>query len=92
MVIYGSTPVTVSYYLLNSSIYRVEVDPDLNANDERNNPVDIADNATDFNLTDSTVTNPLFVETDVSISVTFAPEYNLDIWSNALPPPRRMRG
>jgi hypothetical protein len=83
-VSYGTTPVKISYYLLGNSLYRVEVDPDLLANDSRNNPKSIADNVSDFNITDSIVANPLSSETVVSISATFAPKYSRSNWASSL--------
>ncbi len=83
-VAYGTTPVKISYYLLGSSLYRIEVDPDLAAGDKRNGPVSIADNVSDFNITDSIVANPLFSETVVSISATFAPKFSRGLWAKSL--------
>lgn len=83
-VSYGTTPVTISYYLLGSSLFRVEVDPDLAAGDSRNNPTDIADNVSDFNVTDSVIANPLITQTVVSISATFAPQFNRAEWTASL--------
>jgi len=83
-VAYGTGPVKVSYYLLGSTLYRVEVDPDLAASDSRNNPRSIADNVSDFNITDSVVANPLITETVVSISATFAPKYSRSGWAASL--------
>lgn len=84
VISYGTTPVKVSYYLLGASLYRVEVDPDLPAADPRNNPRSIADNVSDFNITDAIIVNPLITETVVSISATFAPKYNRTFWSQSL--------
>jgi hypothetical protein len=81
---YGSTLVTISYYLLGSTLYRVEVDPDLPAGDARNKPSSIADNVSDFNIVDSLVSNPLITETVVSISATFAPKYSRSGWAASL--------
>jgi hypothetical protein len=81
---YGTTPVAVSYYLLGTSLYRVEVDPDLAAGDSRNSPKSIADNVSDFNITDSFVTSSLTTVTLVSISATFAPKYSRSGWTAAL--------
>jgi type II secretory pathway component PulJ len=84
IVSYGTTPTKVSYYLIGTSLYRVEVDPDLASTDSRNQPRSIADNVSDFNITDSFVTNPLTTETLVSISATFAPKYSRSGWTAAL--------
>lgn len=84
VVAYGSAPVKVSYYLLGNSLYRIEVDPDLLSTDKRNNAVSIADNVSDFNITDAIVANPLFTETVVSISATFAPKYSRALWAKSL--------
>jgi len=81
---YGAAPVKVSYYLLGSTLYRVEVDPDLAPGDKRNSPKSIADNVSDFNITDKIVTNPLITETVVSISATFAPKYSRSGWAASL--------
>ncbi len=81
---YGSTPVKISYYLLGSTLYRIEVDPDLAVGDKRNQAVSIADNVSDFNITDSIVANPLLSETIVSISATFAPKYSRSLWAKSL--------
>lgn len=81
---YGTTPVKISYYLMGTSLYRVEVDPDLMPSDRRNLPRSIADNVSDFNITDSYVINPLITETVVSISATFAPKYSRSGWTAAL--------
>ncbi len=83
-VSYGTVPVKVSYYLLNSTLYRVEIDPDLPTGDARNQPRSIADNVSDFNITDQIVTNPLITETVVSISATFAPKFSRGNWKLAL--------
>jgi Tfp pilus assembly protein PilW len=83
-VSYGSTPVKISYYLLGNSLYRVEVDPDLAANDSRNSPTSIADNVSDFNVTDSVIANPLSTDTVVSISATFAPKFSRANWAASL--------
>jgi prepilin-type N-terminal cleavage/methylation domain-containing protein len=83
-VSYGATPVKVSYYLLGNSLFRQEVDPDLGPTDKRNLPRSIADNVSDFNITNSFVTNPLTTETFVSISATFAPKYSRRGWTAAL--------
>lgn len=81
---YGTTPVKVSYYLLGNSLFRQEVDPDLAATDRRNQPRSIADNVSDFNISNSFITNPLTTETFVSISATFAPKYSRRGWAAAL--------
>jgi hypothetical protein len=83
-LVYGTNPVVVSYYLLGSSIYRVEVDPDLSAGDSRNSPTSIADNVSDFNVTDSKVSLPLITQTVVSISATFAPKFSRRNWAASL--------
>jgi len=62
----------------------VEVDPDLAAGDSRNNATSIADNVSDFNITDSVIANPLITETVVSISATFAPQFNRSEWTASL--------
>ena len=84
VVSYGAAPVKISYYLLGSTLYRIEVDPDLAAGDKRNKAVSIADNVSDFNITDSIVANPLISETVVSISATFAPKYSRSLWAKSL--------
>lgn len=84
VVSYGATPVKVSYYLLRASLFRIEVDPDLAVGDKRNKAVSIADNVSDFNITDAIVANPLITETVVSISATFAPKFNRTRWSKSL--------
>jgi prepilin-type N-terminal cleavage/methylation domain-containing protein len=84
VVTYGTAPVPVSYYLLGSSLYRIEVDPDLAASDARNSAKSIADNVSDFNITDTNISNPLFTETVVSISATFAPKYSRSLWTQSL--------
>lgn len=84
IISYGAAPVKVSYYLLGASLYRVEVDPDLPATDPRNQARSIADNVSDFNVTDTIIVNPLITETVVSISATFAPRYNRTFWSQSL--------
>ena len=81
---YGATPVKVSYYLLGNSLFRQEVDPDLATTDKRNQPRSIADNVSDFNITNSVITSPLTTETFVSISATFAPKYSRRGWTAAL--------
>lgn len=78
---YGTAPVKISYYLLGTSLYRIEVDPDLPATSSQNNAVSIADNVTDFSIIDSVVPNPLISETVVSISTTFAPKYSRKLWA-----------
>ena len=83
-VSYGTTPIKVSYYLYGSTLYRVEVDPDLTSTDSRNQPRSIADNVSDFNITDSVVPNPLITETVVSISATFAPKFSRSGWAASL--------
>jgi hypothetical protein len=83
-VSYGTNPITISYYLLGSSLFRVEVNPDLAPSDSRNKPTSIADNVSDFNVTSSTIANPLISETVVSISATFAPQYSRSNWTAAL--------
>jgi len=83
-VSYGSTPIKVSYYLLGTSLYRVEVDPDFLSSASRCQPKSIADNVSDFNITDSVVSNPLITETVVSISATFAPKFSRSNWTAAL--------
>jgi len=86
-VTYGANytnPLVVCYYLLGNSLYRAEVDPNLPAADTRNNPRSIADNVSDFNITDSFVTNPLTTQTFVSVSATFAPKYSRSGWAAAL--------
>ena len=84
VVSYGNNPVVVSYYLLGTSIYRVEVDPDLSPGDTRNNAVSIADNVSDFNVTDTKVNDPLITQTLVSISATFAPKFSRSNWAASL--------
>ena len=84
VVSYGSGPVTVTYYLIGGSLYRLEVDPDLPPSDSRNNPASIADNISDFNITDAQVINPLVTQTVVSISATFAPKFSRSNWAAAL--------
>lgn len=86
-VTYGSNynnPLVVCYYLLGNSLYRAEVDPNLSSTDSRNNPRSIADNVSDFNITDSFVANPLTTQTFVSVSATFAPKYSRGGWAAAL--------
>lgn len=83
-VSYGTTPVKISYYLLGSALYRIEVDPDLPTGDTRNRAFVIADNVSDFNITDSIVVNPLFSETVVAVSATFAPKYSRSLWAKSL--------
>ena len=83
-VSYGSAPVKISYYLLGSSLFRMEVDPDLAANDSRNNPTSIADNVSDFTSPDSVIANPLISQTVVSISATFAPKFSRSEWTASL--------
>ncbi len=88
-VAYGadySKPIVVCYYLLGSTLYRAEVDPDLPANDARNKPRSIADNVSDFSVADSVVKNPLTTQTFVSVSATFAPKYSRSGWKAALDP------
>jgi hypothetical protein len=80
----NNSPVKVSYYLLGTSLYRVEVDPDRAATDLRNQPRSIADNVSDFNIADSFFANPLTTQTFVSISATFAPKYSRSGWTAAL--------
>ena len=84
VVSYGNNPVVVSYYLLGSSIYRIEVDPDLSPGDTRNNAVSIADNVSDFNVTDTKVNDALITQTLVSISATFAPKFSRSNWAASL--------
>jgi hypothetical protein len=79
-----TNPIIVCYYLLGNSLYRAEVDPDLPATDSRNNPRSIADNVSDFNVSDSIVANPLTTQTFVSVSATFAPKYSRSNWMAAL--------
>ncbi len=81
---YGGSPVTVSYYLLGSSVYRVESDPDLASGNPLNNARNIADNVTDFKITDSTIVNTLFSDTVISVSATFAPKYSNSLWTSSL--------
>lgn len=83
-VSYGSAPVKISYYLLEGSLYRLEVDPDLASSDSRNQPRSIADGISDFNITDSRFTTPLTTDTFVSVSATFAPKYSRRGWTAAL--------
>lgn len=84
VVSYGATPVKISYYLLGSTLYRIEIDPDLAAGDKRNKAVSIADNVSDFNITDTIVPNPLITETVVAISATFAPKFSRALWTKSL--------
>jgi len=79
-----TNPIVVCYYLLGSSLYRAEVDADLPSTDSRNNPSSIADNVSDFNVSDSFVVNPLTTQTFVSVSATFAPKYSRSGWAAAL--------
>lgn len=80
---YG-TPIVVCYYLLGNSLYRAEVNPSLPSTDTRNNPRSIADNVSDFNISDSFVKNPLTTQTFVQVSATFAPKYSRSGWAAAL--------
>lgn len=80
---YG-TPIVVCYYLLGSSLYRAEVNPNIPSTDSRNNPRSIADNVSDFNISDSFVKNPLTTQTFVQVSATFAPKYSRSGWTAAL--------
>jgi len=80
---YG-TPIVVCYYLLGNSLFRAEVNPNIPANDSRNNPRSIADNVSDFNISDSFVKNPLTTQTFVQVSATFAPKYSRSGWTAAL--------
>lgn len=81
-----ANPIVVCYYLLGSTLYRAEVDPDLPASDYRNSPRSIADNVSDFSVSDSFVQNPLTTQTFVSVSATFAPKYSRSGWKAALDP------
>jgi hypothetical protein len=86
-VAYGANyqnPIVVCYYLLGSSLYRAEVDPALPSNDPRNNPQSIADNVSDFNVSDSVVHASLTTQTFISVSATFAPKYSRSGWTAAL--------
>jgi len=80
---YG-TPIVVCYYLLGNSLFRAEVNPSLASTDTRNNPRSIADNVSDFNISDSFVKNPLTTQTFVQVSATFAPKYSRSGWAAAL--------
>lgn len=80
---YG-TPIVVCYYLLGNSLYRAEVNPNIPSTDPRNNPRSIADNVSDFNISDSFVKNPLTTQTFVQVSATFAPKYSRSGWAAAL--------
>ncbi len=81
---YGQ-PIVVCYYLSGSSLYRAEVNPNLPSSDTRNNPRSIADNVSDFNVSDpSFVKNPLTTQTFVQVSATFAPKYSRKGWAAAL--------
>jgi hypothetical protein len=86
-VAYGNNytnPIVVCYYLLGNSLYRAEVDPDLPSNDSRNNPRSIADNVSDFNVTDTIIKTSLSTQTFVTVSATFAPKYSRSNWTAAL--------
>lgn len=81
---YGK-PIVVCYYLLGNSLFRAEVNPNLPSSDTRNNPRSIADNVSDFNVSDpSFVKNPLTTQTFVQVSATFAPKYSRKGWAAAL--------
>lgn len=88
-VTYGASyknPIVVCYYLLGSSLYRAEVDPDLSPTDPRNNPRAIADNVSDFNITDSPFQASLTTQIFVYASATFAPKFSRSSWKAALVP------
>ncbi|EDY21784.1 hypothetical protein CfE428DRAFT_1030 [Chthoniobacter flavus Ellin428] len=88
-VAYGtdySKPIVVCYYLLGSTLYRAEVDPDLPATDSRNNPRSIADNVSDFSVIDKPFQAPLTTQIFITVSATFAPKFSRSNWMAALQP------